>query len=153
MINSEQQKFLRQNIKKLLKELRKKLDKHDEDEDSAGDKTSMIRVTLATTDGVTLSCQIGDNSVPGDAYAHPHWSVQTLTRDTNVEQLAAEIADELQGLVDADRLSLEHDAEAVMQKYEAEIVRSERSTQRRSVSPGHPASQRTDVSAEARLWT
>jgi hypothetical protein len=82
-------------IEKLLKHVQKFIDDDTRASDDPDDETPAIQITVATTTGESWDYQTGDNSYTGGAYSHPHWSVQTLDRETDCAALAEEIVDEL----------------------------------------------------------
>jgi hypothetical protein len=67
-----------------------------EDFDPEDDVPSM-QLTVATDDLASCwSFQTGDNSFTGNAYGLPHWAVVYLTRDSDPNDVAKEIADQLE---------------------------------------------------------
>lgn len=53
-------------------------------------------ITIATNDhGNTFAYQTGDNSYSGSCYSQPHWSVNTIYKDTDTSVLAKELLNEL----------------------------------------------------------
>jgi len=62
------------------------------------DETPAMQVTFGVTVGedgaLSWSYQTGDNSFTGGAYGHPYWGVVTLTRESDVMELAREAMEE-----------------------------------------------------------
>jgi len=67
-----------------------------------GDEHS-LEVTVATTDGESWVYQTGDNSFFGPCYFHPFWAVVWLHSDSDPAELAADLVQELDDLVEEDR--------------------------------------------------
>ncbi len=94
-----------EEISKLLKRVQKFID--DDSRASEDDETPGISITIATTTGESWGYQTGDNSYSGAAYGYHHWSVQSIYRDTDYNQLAEEIVGELLGKVaDAEKYAI-----------------------------------------------
>ncbi len=96
-------------ISKLLKNIQKFITDDNRASDDPEDTTPGIQITVATTTGESWDYQTGDNSYSGGAYCHPHWSVQSIYKDTDCDALAETIVDELLGMVEeAARLEAEN---------------------------------------------
>jgi len=52
-------------------------------------------ITISTTDGNNWNYQTGDNSFTGACYGDRHWSTGCLSRETDCEDLARELVDQL----------------------------------------------------------
>lgn len=78
-----------------------------EDDDAPG-----MDVTVATTNGVDWNYQTGDNSFNGGAYGMRFWSVCYLFQDSNCQEMAAEIVEELEGAVEMAKLWDSEEVEA-----------------------------------------
>lgn len=57
---------------------------------------SYLDVTVATTNGREWSFQSGDNSFDDNIRQYSHWATVALEMDSNVEELAFDILEELQ---------------------------------------------------------
>ena len=67
------------------------------------DMDEQMDITIATngetcdvTGSVHWGYQTGDNSYTGGAYSYQNWAVGTLEYDTNVEELALDLIDQLE---------------------------------------------------------
>lgn len=72
--------------------------------DDPDDDTPAMQLTIGFTPATDTTeyswhYQTGDNSFSGGAYSHPHWSVVTILRDSNPQDVAEEIATQLAELV------------------------------------------------------
>ena len=60
------------------------------------DPESVLEFTLGyTPEDETWGYQTGDNSFVGGAYSHPFWGVTWLTSETNSEETAKELINEI----------------------------------------------------------
>lgn len=97
-------------IAELLKELQTHIADDHRASDDPDDETPATTVTVSTSSGESWNYQTGDNSFSGACYGDRHWSVQTLTRDSNTDEMAAEIVHELYGLIHEESVRAEiHD--------------------------------------------
>jgi hypothetical protein len=76
----------------------------DHDDMYNDDMENYLELTIATNDnGDEWAFQTGDNSFTGDCYLLPHWSVNSILADTNIDELHAEIVNELESLLPDNR--------------------------------------------------
>ncbi len=65
----------------------------DEEDDQPG-----MQLTVGWDGKRSWSYQTGDNSFTGGAYSYPHWAVISVYRDSDAEDLASDIRDQLEEL-------------------------------------------------------
>lgn len=68
-------------------------------EGTLDDEPSMQLTVGFSADGSEYGYQTGDNSYTGGAYGFPHWAVVTLTRDSRPDEIAREIIDQAEGVM------------------------------------------------------
>jgi hypothetical protein len=72
--------------------------------DHNGIDCEYLELTIATNDqGDRFNFQTGDNSIAGNCYSLPHWSVTYIYIDTDAEKLHGQIVDELESLLPENR--------------------------------------------------
>ena len=82
------------NLADLIKEVKKVVRRYGEDRYGGG----AITLTVGA-DGKgrkSWSFQTGDNSFTGGAYLYPHWAVVEVESDSNSDELARSIVDQLE---------------------------------------------------------
>lgn len=71
-----------------------------------------MQLTIATDEhGERWNFQTGDNSYTGGAYGLPHWAVVEVAYDTEPEELASDVIDQLAELIDSSNLPCQKDVE------------------------------------------
>lgn len=105
METQEQQPFAlpdKADIVRLLTALKGQIrDEYRCTDDPDDDQPGMLVTIGASKDG-TWSYQTGDNSYTGGAYGHPFWGLAYLLRDSDLDELAESVLDEIsEQMVDA----------------------------------------------------
>jgi hypothetical protein len=74
------------------------------DNDDEDDEVSYMELTVATNDnGTEWAFQTGHNSFEGACYRFRHWAVTSILADTDIDELHAEIVNELESLLPDNR--------------------------------------------------
>lgn len=71
----------------------------DPDDDTPGMQLTVGFTPETEDNDYSWHYQTGDNSFTGGAYGHPHWGVVSIYRDSNPEDIAKDIADQIGELI------------------------------------------------------
>ena len=82
---------MKHEVSELLRALIPYIDDDCMDEDGE----PILQVTIASNDGDEWSYQTGDNSFTGSCYHYHHWGVGYLTKDTDCDEQAEYMVDQV----------------------------------------------------------
>jgi hypothetical protein len=86
-------------IRRLLVDLKKNIDDDFRASDDPDDDKPGMQVTIGANEKGEWNYQTGDNSFTGGAYGFRHWAVISLYRDSNCNQLADEVREQIAELI------------------------------------------------------
>lgn len=92
--------LVREKVRVLAYDLERLKSQIEDDYIEPGDSLPGIDTTVASNDNLSSwALQTGDNSHTGACYGLPHWGVGRLYRDTDTDEMAKDLIDQVLDLI------------------------------------------------------